>query len=438
MGALGLLAAALWPRKRRRSGAYQDDFSLPEPQKNLRFLGPVKPGSLVLGYGDDLLSGDYGAELAKRLAAAGSGGTFSGPMPGLGLWTLSEEQADRAFFSPDTLAYFGKPPDHILLSVGTYDLGRPPGVPFQTLMTNLDHVLREARKHGSRVWWIYPPYFKGLKSIEAAQIAKLFADRGVSQVTPLSDVPPPENSKMMPSEKDAAAYGSRSGLLLTRPVPTTVPRPARALPPMSDRSINPVPAWVQVGLSVAGLFLSYKMVKAFTRKPYRPHRLVEPGAHVLLIGDSLGEGLEKPLTTSLAAHGAQLHAMVKRGATAAYWAAHTDDRDGGYDHVLLSLGTNDARRFDVEDERDDLARLVGHLRSRGSEISWLMPPSFKEGALREKEQRFADMLAELRVAPLDTYGPQQDVSQDPERVHLTPNGYAAWAGQIVESLTRLR
>jgi lysophospholipase L1-like esterase len=162
---------------------------------------------------------------------------------------------------------------------------------------------------------------------------------------------------------------------------------------------------------------------------------LNPGDHILLLGDSIGEGIQMPLNQRIDDYGAKLTSLVKRGASAAYWADKITDADGAYEVVITTLGTNDIAGS-YEQEGPALDRLLGHLESHGAPVYWVIPPAFRIGNFTERQAGWANMLTERGVRILDLQGPQPSTASDPMRVHLTPDGYKTLAAQIVDALTR--
>jgi hypothetical protein len=209
---------------------------------------------------------------------------------------------------------------------------------------------------------------------------------------------------------------------------------------MADREDRAV-QYLGLALGAVGLFITYKGLtggSSSAAKPApEPRRILAPGEPVLLIGDSIGVGIERPLRERLEAYGSHLDALVKIGTTARYWSTHLDGRDGGYPVILVSLGSNDVA-LGPEQEDADLAHLAALLQSRGNAVYWITPPSFRQGAFKPKQQLWADMMRDHGIPELDLDGPQPSVEYDPMRLHLTPDGYAQMAGQIVDALKRWR
>lgn len=171
--------------------------------------------------------------------------------------------------------------------------------------------------------------------------------------------------------------------------------------------------------------------------PARPDRWLDPGQSFLLLGDSIGVGIQKALNELSKSYGTTLTSMVKIGSTAGYWSRHVEPGDAGYPVIILSLGSNDAALADLDAEGPDICNLVAQLSERGAHILWFLPPSFRKDALTAKQARFAELLLQCGAIQLDLLGPQPSVASDHDmHLHLTPDGYRVLAAQIFDALTR--
>jgi len=193
-------------------------------------------------------------------------------------------------------------------------------------------------------------------------------------------------------------------------------------------------------IAAGGLFLTgygvYRNIQQEKQKKV-PQRMIRPGDSFLLIGDSIGVGLQDPLAKKSEQYGSYLDTLVKIGSTVSYWSSQVDERDAGYDLILLSLGSNDVVG-DPTLEAAAMDRLIATLSSRGAPVYWIVPPSFRLGHFTTKQQIFADMLADRGVFPLPIDGPQQSVASDPMKLHLTPDGYRTYAAQVFEAISTPR
>lgn len=171
--------------------------------------------------------------------------------------------------------------------------------------------------------------------------------------------------------------------------------------------------------------------------PPQPARVLDPGDHFLLLGDSIGDGVGPPLDALSNVYGTVLTRRTVQGTSILYWAGKTDDTWGAYKAIVVSLGSNDAAQLSPSAEMPALGKLVADLRSHGAQVFWLVPPSFTPGALKPKQLEVANMFAHYDVPPLDLRGPHVGVESDPARLHPTPQGYKTLASQVFDALTRL-
>ena len=191
-------------------------------------------------------------------------------------------------------------------------------------------------------------------------------------------------------------------------------------------------------LVVAGLGLvGYALFGGKKRKrvtepapPLTPPRLLQPGDHVGLVGDSLAVGLGAPLRDELDARGMTLDVRAQGATVAPFWA----DQPMPPDTVatLVVLGTNDClneSRFCME-FADNLVRLGDKIGQGGAEPVFVaMPPMPWEPAPRMDAARIAMQDAGGTYVP----PPPFDVPRS-DGIHPTGEGYRLWAEYIVEEL----
>lgn len=190
-------------------------------------------------------------------------------------------------------------------------------------------------------------------------------------------------------------------------------------------------------LLALGAVLLYKSIMdaeaADTTPPSGP--LLPPGGRVRLVGDSIGVGLAPQLAKMLEAQGYGFSARVKVGETITGLRNKVDASDADADLVLVSLGSNDAAFANPRMEEPKLAELLQVLRSKGARVVLVMPPSFV-GDLNARQAAVLDMFGAAVVPSVAIEGNLPSVASDPMRLHPTPSGYAAYAAQIAEALTR--
>lgn len=212
--------------------------------------------------------------------------------------------------------------------------------------------------------------------------------------------------------------------------------------------------WIIIGtagtlmLGAVGLYLTYKKNNEASSSggertppseevppPLPPRPTLVAGDKVLLIGDSIGVGLEGPLRKELGQHGVYLDAVVKTGASIQSTKS-VAPMGGQYALVLISLGTNDAARQNPLLEMPDAAELFGKLVG-AKDIVWVYPPAFAGGTSPEKGKEAVEEIFRaysISAAPITA----ASVMQDPSRLHPAPAGYLDMARQLTHVYLLLR
>lgn len=173
---------------------------------------------------------------------------------------------------------------------------------------------------------------------------------------------------------------------------------------------------------------------------------VHEGERLLLLGDSMAEGLAPHLRALAAEHGVEFHALARRGSRIDEWAADPSLEDLLTDFqphvVLVALGTNDVYSLSALERsggaiRPLLDRLVGWPHrddyGLGAAVVWVMPPSLPDelGGFERDDALLDRIRDEARTFPSD----ELDIPRAPDGVHPTAAGYAAWAGALWQWLT---
>jgi len=153
-----------------------------------------------------------------------------------------------------------------------------------------------------------------------------------------------------------------------------------------------------------------------------------PGARILLVGDSLAQGLTNPMKRFAAqdrqvtfdGHGVPSTRIADWASKP--WLAQDLARERPT-LVLFSLGTNDMRMPDPTTEQAQLAKIVAMVDAAGAELVWIAPPTmpFPDRGVRA-------MLAATGRAmyPSQTLA----IPRAPDKIHPTMLGYSSWAGAI--------
>ena len=156
------------------------------------------------------------------------------------------------------------------------------------------------------------------------------------------------------------------------------------------------------------------------------------GARVLLLGDSLAQGLGPPLARLAEAAGVSLVARGVQSSTIKQWLSGSVLVDAVSraepSLTLVCLGTNDMRAADPGAEGRRAGELADALfRSNSTAVAWIGPPSlpFETNAFRAA---LATMCGARDVRIFDSQA--LDLARAPDGVHMTPAGYGAWAESI--------
>ena len=182
--------------------------------------------------------------------------------------------------------------------------------------------------------------------------------------------------------------------------------------------------------------------------------LVREGQRVVLIGDSLGVGLARPLAKLAAASGVTLDPQACGGTMVFQWVREDTAypghdttvakkctfglryiRQAQPDVVLISLGTNDAYSQEsvIAKEHEQVAQLVTAIREMGAQPVWIDPPKLA------KAPNVPAMLQLIYSGPASEIphfeSDEMDVSMSGDAIHPTGNGYDSWAAGIWAWLT---
>jgi lysophospholipase L1-like esterase len=165
---------------------------------------------------------------------------------------------------------------------------------------------------------------------------------------------------------------------------------------------------------------------------------------VLLAGDSLALGLTAPLTAEASKYGIELKGDGRTSTTAAQWVTGgwlaKDISDFAPTVTLISLGTNDATG-DLQNWASNIQTLVDQATSKGGAVAWIGPPyfaptlkQFPPGNIAKMRQILLDTLTPrgINVFPTDADAPAKDYARSADGIHMSAEGYKAWAKDIAE------
>lgn len=202
------------------------------------------------------------------------------------------------------------------------------------------------------------------------------------------------------------------------------------------------------GAVLGGLALLLR--KGSSSKP-----LVGPGDRVVLIGDSLGVGLRKPLGALAEAAGIPFAGQACGGTMIFQWVkeqtaypSHDTSvakrcafglayiREVKPTVVLISLGTNDAHASvdQIAKEQADVQTLIAAIQDMGARPVWIDPPRLVAAPhvpemLQIIYSGAAENIPHFRSDELV-------IPMGGDHIHPTGAGYAAWADALWQWLTR--
>jgi|SRR5215471_4722278 lysophospholipase L1-like esterase len=167
--------------------------------------------------------------------------------------------------------------------------------------------------------------------------------------------------------------------------------------------------WVYAGL----LALGYGVARIV----WPGHPKVRSGMKVLLLGDSLAQGLSLPLSAIAKEAQVEFKTMAKAGTGTADWSANSalvqlleTYRPG---LTLVSLGITDEKM-----QESNLKALLALLKQYG-DVGWISPP------------RGVSAVVEANVPQSHIFRTSNyDLPYGPDRLHPTIRGYAGWAAEI--------
>lgn len=189
--------------------------------------------------------------------------------------------------------------------------------------------------------------------------------------------------------------------------------------------------WIYAGLGLAaGVGLVVASSSSTTPNgalpPTSPRPSLVPGSRVLLLGDSLAQGLAAPLRQLAVEAGLVFQADGRVGTRIADWSSQpwlAQALAFKPTITLISLGTNDMKMTNPLSEQPALVRIVQSLIAARSAIVWITPPTmpFSDPGVRT-------MLANAGV-PLFR-SESLPIPRGPDKIHPTALGYAGFAGAL--------
>ena len=167
-------------------------------------------------------------------------------------------------------------------------------------------------------------------------------------------------------------------------------------------------------------------------RAFRGPRIERGETRLLLVGDSLADGLGPPLQALAQESNVEFSRLSRSGTRIDQWAGSQvlSQRIEEFrpTMVLVSLGTNDEYMSGTgvaQRQAPYLERLLARLRAGHAEVVWIGPPRLPRAtkgvvALIRKTLPSSHYFASERLA----------IPRGPDNLHPTVRGYAGWAGAI--------
>lgn len=192
--------------------------------------------------------------------------------------------------------------------------------------------------------------------------------------------------------------------------------------------------WLLGGLLLAAGVGYVTMRQKNSAAPELP--TVSPGDKVLIVGDSLAQGLAPQFKSLATATGCDTASITEVGTVMKQWL--TEPRLSALQKalssftptvVLVSLGTNDNKTSYTDDVLTaQITDLLALLRSGGAKVVWMLAPPMPF------PDRVGPLLAASGVSVVDTQA--IIIPRGPDNIHPTARGYAAWAALVWDRLAK--
>jgi GDSL-like Lipase/Acylhydrolase family len=179
-------------------------------------------------------------------------------------------------------------------------------------------------------------------------------------------------------------------------------------------------------LSAALVALSLHVSPSIASAETEPVVEVAPGKKVVLIGDSLAEGMSNRFRTVTGSCGYKRDSFHRRGSTMENWANKIEEivKKSAPDLVIVSLGTNDSILDDPSPTRDRARKIIAAVKNSGSKIVWVLPPKLPASFKHQDEVRKVLQEELSAKEAFDSQSATFERSED--AIHATANGYTSW------------
>lgn len=154
--------------------------------------------------------------------------------------------------------------------------------------------------------------------------------------------------------------------------------------------------------------------------------MLPSGSRIVLLGDSLAQGMASPFLTITKKCGYKGMVYATHSTTIDYWSKRIERimSDTRPSLVLISLGTNDSGILRPELQRPHIKKIVGTVKKYNSKILWIVP--------RKLPQKFRsqDAIRKMIAEETNSYSVQVEIQMSKDQIHPTQQGYGEWIKSV--------
>lgn len=166
----------------------------------------------------------------------------------------------------------------------------------------------------------------------------------------------------------------------------------------------------------------------FSTETQKQQALIPKGKRILLVGDSLAQGMASPFYKLTRQKGYVSSVECAQGTRIDYWAKKFDKilNLTRPSLVIISLGTNDSGLRDPEVQRVHIKNIKKIAARYNADILWILPQALPARFVGQQGIKKI-IVEELGEKTFDTNIKLEKIK---DQVHLTQRGYEAWIADV--------
>ena len=185
------------------------------------------------------------------------------------------------------------------------------------------------------------------------------------------------------------------------------------------------------------MLLTFSAKAADNNLKNQPSETIAKKQKILLLGDSLAEGMAKEFVKKASAADYAKSVQAKGGTRCKDWSGKIEKlminfRPG---LTIISLGTNDAGPENVEDQRQYVRNIRDIAKKYNSKILWILPRKLPK-KFKGQENIRKIIKEEINTDVFDSS--HLDLPMSNDKIHPIKNGYDAWFCSIWNYLLERR